>query len=58
VSPLLGGVVGVLALGALFAIGSVLTGIFNTALYRFAANGDAGEVFETAELRNAFRHKK
>ena len=58
VSPLLGGVIGVLALGALFAIGSVLTGIFNTALYRFAANGDAGEIFETMELRNAFRPKK
>ena len=57
-SPLLGGVLTTLALGALFAIGSVLTGIFNTALYRFAAGGRTGEIFDTTDLRSAFRAKK
>ena len=56
-SPLLGGVLMTLALGALFAIGSVLTGIFNTALYRFAARGETGDLFDVADLRAAFRAK-
>jgi hypothetical protein len=56
--PLFGGVLMVLALGAVFALGGVLSGIFNAALYRYAANGESGELFEASDLRSAFRRKK
>jgi hypothetical protein len=56
-SPVFGVVLLVLSMGAVCAIGSVLTGIFNTALYRFAAKGETGELFDTADLRGAFRPK-
>ncbi|MEX0753774.1 MAG: DUF6159 family protein, partial [Actinomycetota bacterium] len=51
-------VVGVLALIVLAALGSVLSGVFNAALYRYATTGDAGGAFSEQDLAGSFRPKK
>jgi hypothetical protein len=55
--PVLGIVVMLLAIGALAAAGGVLSAIFNTALYRYAA-GVPQAVFAEDDMRAAFRPKK
>lgn len=49
---------GVLLLLTGFLIQSALSGIYSAALYRFAANGEAGLGFDNSALRAAFNTKK
>jgi hypothetical protein len=58
ISMPLGLVVGVLAVGALMAVGSALSGVFQAALYRFATTGEAGGGFATPDLEQSFRPRK
>jgi Family of unknown function (DUF6159) len=51
-------VVGVLAIGALVAMGSAVTGVFQAALYRYATTGQATGAFGTADLQASFRPRK
>lgn len=57
-SPAVGVAIVVLAVGALVSVGSVLSGIFNAALYRFATTGEASGRFDTADLEGSFRPKR
>ncbi len=57
-APILGIVVGVLAIGALGAIGAALSGIFSTALYRYATEGAVSGDFTEDDFQGAFRPKK
>lgn len=50
-------VVGALAILVLAALGSVLSGVFNAALYRYATTGDAGGAFTEQDLAGSFRPK-
>jgi hypothetical protein len=50
-------VVGFLAIVVLAALGSVLSGVFNAALYRYATTGDAGGAFSEQDLAGSFRPK-
>jgi Family of unknown function (DUF6159) len=56
--PLLGVPLLVLALGALMAVGSALSGIFNAALYQYAVAGDAIGPFTADDLGGAFRPRR
>ena len=47
----------VLALMALSLVSATLGGIYSAALYRYAAEGDAGAFFSTSMVREAFRRK-
>ena len=47
----------VLALMALSLVSATLGGIYSAALYRYAAEGDAGAFFSTSMVRQAFRQK-
>lgn len=58
VSPPLAIMLGVLAVGALMAIGGALNGIFNAALYRYATVGDALGPFSIDDLNGAFRPRR
>jgi hypothetical protein len=51
-------VIGVLAMLVLAALGSVLTGVFNAALYRYATTGEAGGTFSEQDLAGSFRPKR
>jgi hypothetical protein len=48
----------VLALGALIAVGSACTGVFNAALYRYATTGQASGAFTDDDLAGAFRPRR
>jgi hypothetical protein len=58
VSMPLGIVFGVALIGALSAVGSSLSGVYNAALYRYATTGQAGGAFQTTDLQGAFRPKR
>ncbi len=58
VSLPLGIVVGVLAIGALVAVGTAVSGVFQAALYRYATTGGASGAFSTADLQESFRPRK
>jgi uncharacterized protein DUF6159 len=58
VSPVVGIIVGVLAIVALAAVSTALTAVFNTALYRFATTGDASGAFTPDDLAGSFKPKK
>jgi len=53
----LGLAMGLLSLGAISAVGSALSAIFCTALYRFAANGVAAGGFAEDQLKGAYQLK-
>lgn len=48
----------VLTVAALVSVSSVLTGIFNAALYRFATEGEASGTFTPEDLEGSFRPKR
>ena len=48
----------VVSILAMIAVSGALTGVFNTALYRYATTGQAGAGFEAADLAGAFYAKK
>ena len=54
----LGIVVAVLAIGALVAVGTAVSGVFQAALYRYAATGESGGAFDTIDLQQSFRPRK
>lgn len=54
----LGVIVLVVGIGALMVVSSALTGVFNTALYRYATTGQAGGGFSETDLAGAFKPKK
>ncbi|MEA2551306.1 MAG: hypothetical protein QOE25_1075 [Actinomycetota bacterium] len=58
VSPVVGIIVGILAVVALLSVSTALTAVFNTALYRFATTGDASGAFTPDDLAGAFKPKK
>lgn len=58
ISMPLGLVVGVLAIGALVAVGSAVSGVFQAALYRYATTGEAGGAFAESDLHGSFRPRK
>lgn len=58
ISPPLGIVVGVLGLGALIAVGTALSGVFQAALYRYATSGQAGGAFSESDLQASFKQKR
>lgn len=51
-------VVGTLGLGALIAVGTALSGVFQAALYRYATAGEAAAAFSESDLQASFRPKK
>jgi hypothetical protein len=57
-SPFVGVAFGILALGALAAVGSALSGVFNAALYRFATTGEASGGFAVEDLSGTFRPRR
>jgi hypothetical protein len=57
-APPVGIVVGILAFGLLAAVGAALSGVFNTALYRYATTGEASGAFSEADLQGSFRPKR
>jgi hypothetical protein len=57
-SPVLGVVAGVVVFGALAAVSSALTGIFNAALYRYATTGAVGGPFSAEDLQGSFRTRR
>ena len=58
VSMPLGIVVGVLAVGALVAIGTAVSGVFQAALYRYATSGGDSGTFSAEDLQESFRPRK
>jgi hypothetical protein len=56
-SPGIAWFVGVIGLGALIALSSTLTGIFNAALYRYAVTGESRGPFDDYDLSDAFRSR-
>ncbi len=57
-APPVGVAILVLAIGALISVSSVLSGIFNAALYRFATTGEASGAFAPEDLEASFRAKR
>ena len=55
--PPLGIVVTVVAVGALMAVGSATTGVFNAALYRYATTGETSGAFTQEDMATSFRPK-
>ncbi len=55
--PALGIVLLVVAIGALMAIGSATTGVFNAALYRYATTGETSGAFTQEDMASSFRPK-
>jgi hypothetical protein len=53
----LGIVVLVVAIGALMAVGSATTGVFNAALYRYATTGETSGAFSPEDMAASFRPK-
>lgn len=58
ISPPLGIVVGAVGLGALIAVGTALSGVFQAALYRYATSGQAGGAFSEEDLQASFKRKR
>jgi hypothetical protein len=58
ISVPLGLAVGILAIGALVAVGSALSGVFQAALYRYATTGETAGAFSGQDLQGAFRPKR
>jgi hypothetical protein len=58
ISVPLGIVIGILAVGALIAVGSAVSGVFQAALYRYATSGTADGAFHVADLQSSFRPRK
>jgi Family of unknown function (DUF6159) len=58
VSMPVGIVVGVLAIGALVAVGTAVSGVFQAALYRYATTGASGGAFDATDLQDSFRPRK
>jgi hypothetical protein len=56
--PIVGIPVLVIALGALMAIGSACSGVFNAALYRYATTGEASGAFSLEDMNTSFRPKR
>ncbi len=54
----LGVAFGILAFGLLIAVSTALSGIFNSALYRFATSGQAPGRFDEADLNASFKPKR
>jgi hypothetical protein len=54
----LGIVVGVLAIAALVAVGTAVSGVFQAALYRYATTGASGGPFDAGDLQSSFRPRK
>jgi hypothetical protein len=57
-NAVLGVAVGVIALAALSLVGSALSGIFNAALYRYAAAGETSGGFTQGDLHGAFAPRR
>jgi hypothetical protein len=57
-APIVGIVFIVLSIGALMAVGSACSGVFNAALYRYATTGEASGAFSEEDLNGSFRPKK
>jgi Family of unknown function (DUF6159) len=57
-SPPLGIVVGVILIGGLIAVGSTLSGVYTSALYRYATAGEAPGAFAQSDLQASFRPKR
>ena len=57
-APVLGIIVGVAAIGAMLAIGTTLSGIFNAALYKYAVTGAPAGPFSAEDLAASFKKKK
>ena len=55
--PVLGIVLLVVAIGALMAVGSATTGVFNAALYRYATTGETSGAFTQEDMAASFRPK-
>jgi hypothetical protein len=58
VSRPLGIAIVVLSVAAFVSLSSVLTGIFNAALYRFATTGEASGPFDASDLEASFRPRR
>jgi Family of unknown function (DUF6159) len=58
VSMPVGVVFGVLAIGAVVAVGTAVSGVFQAALYRFATTGEASGAFAPSDLQQSFRPRK
>ncbi len=56
--PVVGIVFTVLSIGALMAVGSACSGVFNAALYRYATTGESSGAFSEEDLNGSFRPKK
>lgn len=48
----------VLAIGALTAVASACSGVFNAALYRYATTGEASGAFSVEDMNSSFRPRK
>jgi hypothetical protein len=57
-APLVGIPLLVLAVGALMAVGSACTGVFNAALYRYATTGEASGAFSIDDMNASFRPRR
>jgi hypothetical protein len=57
-APVVGIVFIVLSIGALMAVGSACSGVFNAALYRYATTGESSGAFSEEDLNGSFRPKK
>ena len=57
-APPVGVAIVVLAVAVFISLSSVLTGIFNAALYRFATAGQAGAGFDAGDLEASFKPRR
>jgi hypothetical protein len=57
-APVVGIAFIVLSIGALMAVGSACSGVFNAALYRYATTGESSGAFSEEDLNGSFRPKK
>jgi Family of unknown function (DUF6159) len=60
-APVLAGVavgVAIVAIGVIAAFGTVLSGVFNAALYRYATTGEASGGFTDDDLNQSFRKRR
>jgi hypothetical protein len=58
VVPVLGIAVGVVGIVLLATVGTMMTGVFNAALYRYATTGEASGPFSQDDLSGAFRRRR
>ncbi|HEX2025637.1 MAG TPA: DUF6159 family protein [Actinomycetota bacterium] len=50
--------IGILAIGALIAFGTAVSGVFQAALYRYATTGESAGAFHAADLQSSFRPRR